>query len=341
MIREASASAARIIAVAAVWLAGCSPPPPAQKYSDSDAAPAKTAPASEEFAGVTLDAESQQRLGLELAPVGSTTSAAVAQGTAVVLDSAALTATLADLDAARTEAAAAHENFERLQRLYNDDGNASHQAVEAARSQWAAARARIATAEARARSDWGGQIFETQGSRSTLLDDLAGGRAVLLRAEFFGVLPAAAEQLDYALLGADPNDSAVQKVDFIGRSRAPAQAAAGPSVILSTTVVANHDATFRPGERLSVIAASRAGTRRPLVPAAAAFADGGLFWCYVARAAGRFDRIPLASIERVADGYPLSTGVAAGDRVVVRGAPLLLSLERGAGSVAETAADPE
>jgi hypothetical protein len=43
--------------------------------------------------------------------------------------------------------------------------------------------------------------------------------------------------------------------------------------------------------------------------------------------------MPLDSERRVAAGYP-APGLQPGDRVVVRGAPLLLSLERGAGASA-------
>jgi hypothetical protein len=169
------------------------------------------------------------------------------------------------------------------------------------------------------------------------MDEIVSGHVVLLRAEFTGSLPAAIDELQYSLLDTGSNDGAALTAQFVGRSRAPAQAGSGPSVLLRATVAPDQGADLRPGERLPVIAAARGGATRLLVPAAAAFADGGQFWCYVARESGRFDRVPLSSTERVADGYPLASGAVAGDRVVVRGAPLLLSLERGAGagSVAE------
>ena len=287
------------------------------------------------YSGVTLDAEAQQRLGLEFAPISSSPAVAVAHGTAVVIDGAALAATQADLESARTEAIAARENLDRLQKLYDDDGNASRQAVDAARTQWAASRARFTMAEARMRSDWGSQFIAERSAGDKLLGDVASGRAALLRAEFAGGLPDAVEKLDYSLLNPNPGDTASRRVEFVGRSRAPAQAAGGPSVILRTAIAPDKDPGLRPGERLAVIAASRTGAVRPMVPAAAAFADGGQFWCYVRRESGRFDRLPLVSNERVADGYPVTADAKEGDQVVVRGAPLLLSLERGAGSVAE------
>jgi hypothetical protein len=147
-------------------------------------------------------------------------------------------------------------------------------------------------------------------------------------------LPAAAEQLEYALLVSSSGESAVHPLVYLARSHAPALAAGGASVLLRVKDVAE-DLALRPGSRVPVIATRATGPTRPLVPAAAAFADGGQFWCYVARAGGRFERVPLESTERVAGGYPVTAGVKEGDQVVVRGAPLLLSLERGAGSVAD------
>jgi hypothetical protein len=252
----------------------------------------------------------------------------------VVLDSAAFAANMADIDAARSEAATAHDNYERLKGLYSDDGNASRQAVETANTQLSTAHARVATAEARARSEWGAQLVDPGGPQSALRRDLANGRVALLRAEFTGALPAASDQLEYALLTTDPAESATHPLVYLSRSSAPAQAAGGPSVLLRLKGEEGN-LVLRPGARFPVIAAISSGPDRPVVPAAAALADGGQFWCYVAREGGRFERIPLASTERVAGGYPVATGVKAGDQVVVRGAPLLLSLERGAGSVAD------
>jgi hypothetical protein len=297
--------------------------PPAESQPDS------TLP------GVTIDESTGKRLGLEFAEVTSSSSAAVTRGTAIVLDTAALTTVLADLEAARTDASTARDSYERLQKLYADDGNASRQAVEVASAQWATARAHVASVEARVRSEWGPQLVDALRSQQSLLRGIEDGRTLLLRAEFLGALPAAAEKLEYALLGSDPDDPAAQTVDFLGRSRSPVQATNGPSVLLRLRLAPASDPGFRPGERLPVVAASQSGPSRPLVPAAAVFADGGLFWCYVERPAGRFDRVQLASVERVAGGYPGSEGIKAGDRVVVRGAPLLLSLERGSGSVAD------
>lgn len=313
-------------------LTGCHDAPPAAA-ADLVAGKSDTNAAGDsDYPGVAVDQEQLTRMGIETVAVAESNSVAAMHGTAIVLDSAALAAALADVDAARSDAASARENYERLQRLFADDGNASRQAVEAAQSQWSAARARLISAEARTRGDWGLPLSDARGARPTWIAELADGRASLLRAEFVGQLPAAA-QLDYALLGTESSGVAAL-VAYVGPSRAAAVSAVGTGVLLRTRGNPAAESTLRPGERLAVIASVKSVARRPLVPAEAAFADGGQFWCYVQRGGDRFDRVPLAAIERVAAGYPVAAGIKAGDRVVVRGAPLLLSLERGAGTVA-------
>jgi hypothetical protein len=317
------------ILFAILGMAGCEREP-AQSAPES-----KAAVGTAEYPGVELDEESMQRLGVEIVAITTSRSLAVTSGTAIVLDSAALTATLADIDAARAEATATQANYQRLQLLYADDGNASRQAVETAQTQWMAVRTRLVSIEARTRSEWGAPFVSAQGSRPAWLADLAAGRAALLRAEFVGALPTDAARLDYSLLGNDAEAAAAQTLAYVGRSHAQMLATGGASVLLRAKGAVGSESVLRPGERLAVIASSHAGSQRALVPAAAVFVDGGQFWCYVQRAAGRFDRVALTATTRVAEGYPVAEGINAGDKVVVRGAPLLLSLERGAGRVAD------
>jgi hypothetical protein len=323
-----------VIMFAMLGTAGCDRAP-AESAAEPANQEAEAAAGSSDYAGVVLNEASAQRLGVEVVAVTASRSLEVTSGTAIVLDSAALTAVLADIDAVRADATATRASYQRLQDLYADDGNASRQAVEAAQAVWMTARTRLISVEARARSEWGAQFASAQGSRPSWLTDLADGRAALLRAEFVGQLPADAARLDYSLLGNGSEEAAPQTLAYVGRSRAQMLATVGASVLLRARGATGSESVLRPGERLAVIASSQAGSQRALVPAAAAFVDGGQFWCYVQRAAGRFDRVPLASAKRVAEGYPVAIGINAGDKVVVRGALLLLSLERGSGRVAD------
>ena len=318
-----------VLLVAALALASCGREPQAvtattegEKQDAPDLGP-----------GVTVDENQLKRLGIELAPVSAATAHAVASGTAVVLDSASFAAAMDEVEATRTEAQSLRENADRLQRL-SAEGNASSQALESARTQAAAARARLTSSEAKARAEWGAKLVDADDfDMRAVRDQLVRRRAALLRAEFPGALPADAAGLQYdvELAGAGAASNVAAK--FVDVSNAPASSANGAAVTLVASKDAAHGFAPRPGARLPVTATAEGGAQHVLVPEGAAIADAGQLWCYVARADGRFDRVALSDEERIGSNYP-APALAAGDRVVVRGAPLLLSLERGAGAAA-------
>lgn len=317
-----------LILFTTLLLAACSKDP-----AETSADPATTATQSvdsESGPGVTIDAPTRQRLGLELAVVVDAPAGNVADGLATVLDGAALTATLDDIAAARTEAESLADNMRRLQRLYDDGGNASLQALETARTQLAAARARLTAAESRARADWGATLVDTTDAAArSALADLARGQGALLRAEFAATLKGAAG-LRFSVAGGATEGEYIP-AHFIGLSRAPTLSTSGVAVTLAVFASDARDIALRPGTRVTVLAADAAAAQRAVVPASAAIADAGALWCYVERGPERFDRITLDAENRVSEGYP-APQLTAGMRVVVRGAPLLLSLERGAGA---------
>jgi hypothetical protein len=310
---------------------GCS-----QKGADSGSAPKSTPNETEsDVPGVTADAATQRGLGVELAAVANASVQAQARGTATVIDSSAFASAIADLESMRAEAAVASGNERRLENLYQDDGNASRQAVDAARQQSSSVRARLAGAESRARLDWGAKLANaTDASSARLRADVVSGAVTLFRAEFPDTLGAASD-LKYTLL---PARHAPLAVDYLERSGAVAQFAAGDSVLLELRTQSAPDAAFRPNERVPIIATA-SGAARPLVPPAAAIAYQGRLWCYVARAANRFERVALDPDASSGQGYAAGEAIKAGDQVVVRGAALLLSLERSAS--AETGASAE
>jgi hypothetical protein len=319
---------------ALLLVGGCSDHAP-----PADAAPtgAAAADADDSGPGVTVADSQAKRLGIELAATISAPATAVSSGTAVVLDSAALVSALDEIAAAAADSAAQNESRQRIQHLYDDGGNASLQALEAARSQAAQARARLTAAESRARVDWGRALVDAREPRlRPVREMLKSGRGTLLRAEFPGSLAGDPAALEYSLDGANGSAGHAIAAQFIDLSKAPTQSASGVAVILAVTDAGAGNFALRPGLRLSVTVSARAGPVQTLVPAAAVIADSGQLWCYVARAQGRFDRIAVDGSQRVGQGYA-APPLAAGDRVVVRGAPLLLSLERGAGAGAAPA----
>jgi hypothetical protein len=298
---------------------------------ERQAAPAASAPRQAELGpGVSVDATMRERLGLVLTPVTQPQDASVADGVATVLDGAALAATLDDIAAARTDVNAQSGLVRRLQHLYDEGGNASMQALEAARAQLASARARLTAAESRARADWGVTLIDTTDAAArAALADLRRGQGALLRAEFPAALKDVS-QLHFAIAAGEGGFVASQ---FIGVSRAPTLSAGGAAVTLAVSNKEASDAALRPGTRVRVIASAAQAAQQVIVPESAVIADSGALWCYAQRGAERFERVPVDGDHRVAAGYPAPT-LQGNERVVTRGAPLLLSLERGAGAAA-------
>jgi hypothetical protein len=305
------------------------------RHADEDDRPPAAAPAADAARppelgpGVSVDATARERLGLVLTPVTQAQDASVADGVATVLDGAALAATLDDIAAARSDANSQAELVRRLQHLYDEGGNASLQALQAARAQLASARAKLTAAESRARADWGATLIDTTDAAArSALKDLARGQGALLRAEFPATLKGA-PQLQYAIAA---GESGFIPSHFIGVSRAPTLSAGGAAVTLAVSNKDAADLALRPGTRVRVIASAAQRSTQVIVPESAVIADSGALWCYVQRGAERFERVPVDGDHRVAAGYPAP--LQNDDLVVTRGAPLLLSLERGAGAPA-------
>jgi len=328
-----SSSRLTTILLAALVLAGCD-----RKAGDtgSEAPPVAAAEAGDsDVPGVTADEKAQRGMGIELAEVTAASVGAQSRGTAIVIDSASFTVSMADLDSLRAEAAVAADNVRRIEGLYAEDGNASRQSVDAARQQNSSLRAKLAGAESRARLDWGAKLAHANDAATARLRaDVESGAVTLFRAEFPDALGAAGS-LKYELLSSHHGPVTLE---FLDRSGAIAQFAAGESVLLGFRASSAPDAAFRPGERVSVVAGA-GGTMRALVPSAAAIAYQGRMWCYVAKGTDRFDRVAIDADESSTQGYSAGDAIKAGDRVVVHGASLLLSLERSTSAEAGAGAE--
>lgn len=86
------------------------------------------------------------------------------------------------------------------------------------------------------------------------------------------------------------------------------------------------------GERLQVWAPIGKSASGVAIPASAAVMSEGKFWCFVEKKPGTFERIEIDIARPTADGYFVTEGVAAGDKVVTAAAGQLLAKESGSGS---------
>jgi hypothetical protein len=58
----------------------------------------------------------------------------------------------------------------------------------------------------------------------------------------------------------------------------------------------------------------------------------GKYWCYIEKKPGTFERVELDTSKPTPDGYFVTAGVAAGDKVVTAAAGQLLAKESASGA---------
>jgi hypothetical protein len=167
------------------------------------------------------------------------------------------------------------------------------------------------------------------GQNPALLEALAGGAAQLVRVTFpLGALPAQTpKSLRATRIGAAGTASWSMTVIWA----APADA----NVPGRSFFAVLRDSDVSEGERIVVWAPL--GTRRPgfLVPRAAVVISDGKSWCYRETKPGHFARTQIDTSAPFNDGYFVTDGVAAGDRVVIAGAAQLLAQESNSGADAD------
>jgi hypothetical protein len=296
-------------------LGGCGPKP--------EAPVAEVATETTAANGVHMDAETQAKMGVAVAPVAATSAPQTAEGFARVIDVGPLAAIESEVSAAEAAAASSQEEYRRLQTLAAQDQAASARSVEQARAQAAADAARAKLAARRIGLEWGASLERmSDGERSRLLTDIAAGHAALLRIDSPGVAAAVKRAIVRLEKGGDPI-----AVTIIG------QAAAADARLQTTGLlglVRGAAASTLPTGRL-LQADLELGEAQPglLLPASALLRTENSVWVYLKTGEDTFERRDVGAGRAVPDGWFIAEGVAAGDQVVTEGAASLLAAEQG------------
>ena len=278
-------------------------------------APASEAPAE----GVALTPEQVTKAGIATAPVQAADYAPETSGYGVVVAHDTLAVAVAELTTAQAAAAQSRAAAARAQHLAGTPGALSADTVESATRQVAADTAALALAEHRLSSVVGGGLPAGLDS-GTALQDLASGKVKLLRATFplgaqFPVAPASlrATRLDAATgWTLHPVWSAPADANLPGRS--------------FFALLKGADAGE--GERLLVWAPGAGPAQHGVtVPAASLVISDGKYWCYVEQKPDVYVRHEVTLDRPLGADYFVTQGIAAGDKVVIAGAGLLLARE--------------
>ncbi len=285
---------------------------------------AKESPAAPAGEGVTLTAEQVTKLGIATEAAKTADYTAEIVGYGVVVPHDAIAAAVAELTTAQAAQEQSRAAAARAQRLAGTPGAMSADAVETAARQVATDSAALVLAERRLSSVIGAGPLASTGAA---LRDLASGKAKLLRASF----PLG------ALQGATPASlrAAHLETNSAGASQSPGwrlhpvwNAPADATLPGRSFFAVLNGSDAGEGERLLVWAPGTGPAQRGvIIPAAALVISDGKYWCYVEQKPGTYLRREVATDRPVGDGYVVTQGIAAGDKLVTAAAGLLLARE--------------
>jgi len=274
--------------------------------------------AGQAFAGVELDAATQKRLGVAVAPLAAARYAGTINGFARVLDPVPLATLDSDLLAAQAAMRASAAEAMRTKALAAADATISVKAAQAAQAQANADAAKLTLLRRRVGLEWG-SAFMADGARARLLADLAAGRAALVRIDApAGAAGARSVQLELSggehlavtLLGsARTADARLQSGGLIGVVRGPAAS------------------RLAAGLTAPAVLSGPVGTTGVLAPRSAVMRAQGKVFVYVRQDPTHFERRILSGVVPQAEGLFAAGGAKAGEPVAVSGAAAIFAAE--------------
>jgi hypothetical protein len=292
---------------------------------DEDGGPdVRVSPAVQKASGI----ETRRPKGYDLRP-SVAMQGLVADPKPLVELRARLLAATRDTEALRAAAVRSSAEYQRVRALYEDDRNASQRALQSAEAEHIAAQARLsaagATVEAlreQLRQEWGPTLARwAEAPRSPELQRLlAGSDALLLMNLRVGeAAPKRMERVDIA----PPGQASEQRAAML-ISAAPRTDPGLPGATFFYRVSARG---LRIGDRITGrLPLGDKEIEGVIIPPGAVVWHGGKAWVYVQETADRFERREISTAEPVGDGW-FDANIDFDDRVVVRGAQLLLSEE--------------
>jgi hypothetical protein len=313
--------------------AGEAPPASDAKAAEnpkSQPAAKKDADVKEDAAeGVTLTSEQVEKMGIATQPAQALDYSEEAAGFGVVVNHESIAQAVAELATAKATERLSRSSLSRAQKLDGTPGAVSADVEEAAAQKAEVDAAALTLTSRRLSSALGMNPPWKNGDKDGILQGLAAGKIKLVRLTFpLGALSGGTPaRLRAAHIGAKPGTGWKMNVVW----DAPADATVPGRSFFAQLV--GSDAGE--GERLQVWAPIGEPVAGVVIPAAAAVMSDGKFWCYVEKKPGTFARVELDTGRPSSDGYFVTEGVGAGDKVVTAAAGQLLAKESG------SAAEPD
>lgn len=312
-------------------LTGCHRAPPAENAKGADtaeAAPKEETQKEGASEGITLTREQAEKLGVATEPAKPVQYTAETSGFGIVTPHDTIATAVAELTTAQAAERQSHAALERARRLTGTAGALSADAVEGAARQAETDGAALALAEQRLTVIIGAGPPGGLAKNGPVLHELASGKIKLLRATFpLGTLQGSTPgTLHAAHLDALSPDTSHPARGWSLNSvwAAPADATLPGRSFFG--LLENSDAGE--GERLLVWAPGTGPSQHGVVvPADSLVISDGKYWCYVETKPYVYVRRQINPDRPVADGYFVTEGIAAEDKVVTAAAGLLLARE--------------
>ena len=275
---------------------------------------------------VTLRPEEVAGLGITASAAAAVRYQAATSGFGVVLGHDVIAQAVADVATAQAVAAQSRAVLARMQRLAGTPGADSTEARENAARQAAVDAAALRLAKAKSSSVLGQNPPWAGREDSKLPEELAEGRAKLVRVTFplGSVNGRAPQRLWLARLG---TAGAGERWTAHGVWDAPADAGVPGRSFFALL----QDIDVGEGERLLAWTAGGGDSGQAesgiLIPPSAVVASDGRYWYYLERQPGEFARTPMDISRPMADGYFVQGAIKRGDLIVTSAAGLLLARE--------------
>ena len=285
--------------------------------------PAAEAPAAApEKAGVTIDAETQTRIGLKIETPVATQWQPEIHAVGRVVDPLLFAAAAADYEAARATAKASQSELERMQKLAAGD-NASPRALETAQAAAAHDAMAFKSAQAKFTADWGVHLA-AQTNLDVYATQLQAGDNSLIKLSLpAGTFPNPLPSSAVILLSERESDQLV--ADFAD------DLAIDPATQVQTLLF-SVDKKMPPSlavtGQLKIAGEPVAGV---VVPADAVLRHEGKGWVYVQTETNQFARVEVALDRLTGNGWFVTENLSATNRIVTAGAQTILSAELSGG----------
>jgi hypothetical protein len=298
---------------------------------DKAAGIAKPAEAETPESGrVMLTPGQVEKLGVQTEEVKAVEYAEETSGFGTVIPRETIAQASAELATAEATEKQSRAALARTRRLSGTPGAMSADVEETNARQASVDTAALTLARQRLSATFGQNAPWSNGANPALLQDLANGRAQLVRATF-------------------PLGTLGGEIPKILRASRIGQAATGKGWKMSLIWTAPADASvpgrsffallrgsdLGEGERIIVSAPVGAAQPGVVIPAEAAVIKDGKYWCYVEEKPGTFVRTEIDTGRPFENGYFVAAGVKRGDKVVTNAAAQLVAKESNTGADAD------